>query len=214
MDRQLSKSRGRKPRKNNNGYNSSVTKPISIGKEIRSALMQTKQPKWFYNDSTPTGLTTTALYFDQSAQITVGTAANQRVGSKIFIKYIHYALEMIVGDATQLVRFMVFRWRPDNGSDVPGTSEIFDGTFVCLSTLLKYSPSRFEVLYDNLWHLDTLAHPVKSANFNVRVNRPCQYLIGGNSGQDHIYAMYVCDSSIAPNPSIRIISQVNYVDLE
>jgi hypothetical protein len=216
MDRQLSKPRGRQPRKNNNGHNSSVSKNnSSIRSIVKSEIVGMKQLKWFDVYSGVTSVTNVPTFIDVTS-IAAGTNISQRVGAEILMRSLRVSGSWVVGDPTQLARFVVFKWIPSNSSDVPSLSELTTatGSNAVIGGWLQYKPSRFDILHDRLFKLDTLAHPIKDFTFNVRINQKLDYDTGSTTGRNHIYIMYVTDSGVIPTPSISYTYQVVFNDLE
>lgn len=194
----------------NNSKNVSKQEVVQI---VKSMVHQDDELKWVYNRSTITNVSTSTAYFNVTSQVAQGTTALTRVGSRIKAKYLKLRISTVVGDATNILRFIVFRWRPSTTVDVPQDSEIFDGgsTVVWLSTFLNYKPSRFQILWDHVFLLDTY-HMTKFLEKKILLNSDVQYDIGQTSGQDHIYCAYVSDSGAGPHPTIDFSSQFGFID--
>jgi hypothetical protein len=182
---------------------------------VRSEIVGMKQLKWFDVYSGVTGITNVPTFIDVTS-IAAGTNISQRVGAEILMRSLRISGSWVVGDPTQLARLVVFKWIPSNSSDVPSLSELTTatGNDVVIGGLLQYKPSRFQILHDQLWKLDTLAHPIKDFTFTVRINSKLDYDTGSTTGRNHIYMMYVTDSGVVPTPSIRYSYQVIFNDLE
>jgi hypothetical protein len=216
MERQLSKSGGRQPRKNNNGHNSSVTKSDNkIRSIVKSAIVGMKQLKWFDVYSGTTSVSNVPTFIDVTS-IAAGTNISQRVGAEILMRSLRVSGSWVVGDPTNLARLVVFKWFPSNSSDVPSLSELTTATGgnAVIGGWLQYKPSRFQILHDRLFKLDTLSHPIKDFVFTVRINSKLDYDTGSTTGRNHIYLMYVTDSGVTPTPSITYTYQVVFNDLE
>jgi hypothetical protein len=182
---------------------------------VRSEIVGMKQIKWFDVYSGVTSITNVPTFVDVTS-IAAGTNISQRVGAEILFRSLRVSGSWVVGDPTQLARLVVFKWHPSNSSDVPSLSELTTatGNDVVIGGWLQYKPSRFQILHDQLFKLDTLAHPVKDFTFTVRVNSRLDYDTGSTTGRDHIYLMYVTDSGVVPTPSIRYTYQCLFNDLE
>jgi hypothetical protein len=174
-----------------------------------------KQLKFFDVNSGVTSVSNVPAFTDVTS-IAAGTNVSQRVGAQILMRSVRVCGSWVVGDPTQLCRLVVFKWFPSNSSDVPSISELMtpSASDIVIGGWLQYKPSRFHILYDRLFKLDTLAHPIKDFNFTVRVNSKLDYDTGSTTGRNHIYLMYVTDSSVIPTPSIRYSYQVIFNDLE
>jgi hypothetical protein len=182
---------------------------------VRSEIVRMKQLKWFDVYSGVTSITNVPTFVDTTS-IAIGVNVSQRVGAEILMKSLRISGSWVVGDPTQLARLVVFKWFPSNSSDVPSLSELTTatGNDVVIGGWLKYEPSRFQILHDQLFKMDTLAHPIKDFTFNVRINSKLDYDTGSTTGRNHIYLMYVTDSGVVPTPSIRYTYQVVFNDLE
>jgi hypothetical protein len=182
---------------------------------IKSEILGMKQLKWFDVYSGVTAVTNVPSFTDVTS-IAVGTTISQRVGAEVLVRSLRVCGSWIVGDSTQLARFVVFRWIPSNSSDVPSLSELTTatGSDAPIGGWLRYEPSRFQILADRFFKLDTLAHPIKDFKFTVKLNSKLDFDTGSTTGRNHIYIMYVTDSGVLPNPSIRYTYQLVFNDLE
>jgi hypothetical protein len=182
---------------------------------VRSEIVGMKQLKWFDVYSGVTSVSNVPTFVDTTS-IASGTNVSQRVGAEILMRTLRISGSWVVGDPTQLARLVVFKWIPSNSSDVPSLSELTTatGSDAVIGGWLQYKPSRFQILHDHLFKLDTLAHPIKDFTFNVRINSKLDYDTGSTTGRNHIYLMYVTDSGVIPTPTIRYSYQVVFNDLE
>jgi len=191
------------------------TQKNKIKNIVRSEIIGLKQLKWFDVYSGVTTSTNVPTFIDVTS-IAIGVNVSQRVGAEILMRSLRISGSWVVGDPTQLARLVVFKWFPSNSSDVPSASELTTATSsdIVIGGWLQYKPSRFQILHDQLFKMDTLAHPIKDFDFTVRINSKLDYDTGSTTGRNHIYFMYVTDSGIVPNPSIRYTYQVVFNDLE
>jgi len=199
--------------KSNKNQNKKQNKQ-NLNKIINDKLMSLKSAKWNSGASGVTAVPNTAQFFDSSS-VAQGVTAITRVGAATMAKSLTINLTWVTGDATQLCRFVVFKWLVSSTSDTPTYTELFDNNGQApLDTFLLYRPSRFKVLHDQLWSLDSLAHPMKAAKFKVKLNSRVEYDIGVNTGKNHIFCMYVSDSGVIPHPSINFNYQFKFIDLD
>jgi hypothetical protein len=182
---------------------------------VKSEIVGMKQTKFYDVFSGVASVSNVPVFIDLVAPA-IGTAVSQRVGAEILVKDIRISGSWVVGDPTQLARLVIFKWIPSNSSDVPSLSELTNATSsdVVIGGWLQYKPSRFQILRDMLFKLDTLAHPIKDFSFKVRVNSKLDFDTGSTTGRNHIYMMYVTDSGVIPTPTIRYTYQPRFVDLE
>lgn len=182
---------------------------------VKSEIVGMKQLKFFDVYSGVTSVSNVPTFVDVTS-IAIGTANSQRIGAQVLMRSLRISGSWVVGDPTQLARLVVFKWAPSNSSDVPSLSELMTGTSsdAVISGWLQFKPSRFHIMYDRLFKLDTLAHPIKDFTFTVRVNSKLDFDTGGTTGRNHIYFMYITDSGVIPTPTIRYSYQVIFNDLE
>jgi hypothetical protein len=184
---------------------------------IHRTIQMEKQLKWYDVYQTAFSVSDTFSAIDMTG-IGIGTTPSQRVGSSALIKSIRMAGSWVTGDATQLCRLVIFKWIPSNSSDTPSLAELCNATSattqIVVSGLLQYKPSRFKILSDKLFALDTLAHPIKKFEYTVHVNSVVTFDTGGNTGRDHIYLWYSSDSTVAPSPTLTYSFQVKFSDTE
>jgi len=176
---------------------------------INSSLSQREQLKWATQVSTISSVSTTLSIFDFTT-VSSGTTSNTRVGTSISPKKAHFRGQIILGDTTNLVRFFVFRWHPDNNSDTPTSSEIFASASDPLSDFVYFKQRRFTILYDQLYSLDTY-HPTKLIDFELDLGGSLNFT-SGNNGAEHIYVAMVSDSTAAPHPSSTMDVGFRWVD--
>jgi hypothetical protein len=174
-----------------------------------------KQLKFYDYFSGVLSVSTTAQFIDLVAPA-LGTGISQRVGAEILVRNVRICGSWVVGDPTQLARLVVFKWFPSNSSDVPSVSELTNATAadIVIGGWLQYEPSRFQILHDSRFKMDTLAHPIKDFCFTVRMKSKLDFDTGATTGRNHIYMMYVTDSAVTPTPSIRYTVQAVFNDLE
>jgi hypothetical protein len=201
--------------KNRNSTKGAQSAKNNIRQIVKSEIVGMKQLKWFDVYSGSTTSTNVPTFVDITS-IAIGVNVSQRVGAEILMRSVRFSGSWVVGDPTQLARLVVFKWYPSNSSDVPSLSELTTatGSDAVIGGWLQYKPSRFQILHDRLFYLDTLAHPIKDFNFTVRINSKLDYDTGSTTGRNHIYFMYVTDSAVIPNPTIRYTYQVVFNDLE
>jgi hypothetical protein len=182
---------------------------------VRSEIVGMKQLKWFDVYSGVASISNVPVFIDTTS-VSIGVNPSQRVGGEILVRSLRISGSWVVGDPTNLARLVVFKWFPSNSSDVPSASELTTAASsdMVIGGWLQYKPSRFQILHDQLFKLDTLAHPIKDFTFNVSINSKLDYDTGSTTGRNHIYMMYVTDSGVIPTPSIRYTYQLVFNDLE
>jgi len=184
-----------------------------IGKIVKQVINENKQTKWSVNDSGIISSTSSMLFFDLSALVTQSATANGRIGSKIRLTKLKVRLSFVIGDVTQLNRFIVFKWNVSSTSDTPTYGEIFDASITDQweGHYLPLKPSRFKILFDKTWNMDTY-HPTRYHDFTLPLNILTEFDVGVNTGRNHLYIAHVSDSAGVPHPSINFISEIHFFD--
>jgi hypothetical protein len=212
-----SRSRGNRSRRSSNKNKKSTEHPTTsqVVSMVKSIKNSQKQLKFLYNDSTTTSLNTTPNFFDITSLITQGVTSAQRVGYSIQLKELQFNVITVLGDTTNLIRLVCFRWRPSTTSDTPSIGELMNSSVApWVGQFLPFQPSRFQILSDVTFNMDA-AHVQLQTTYTVPLKGIItQYDLSANTGMNHIYLMYVSDSGVAPNPTIRYTNQLLFKDTE
>jgi hypothetical protein len=125
---------------------------------------------------------------------------------------------MSIGDPTQVMRFIVFRWRVSDTSDAPADTELFApnglGSYAVNANFLPVKPSRFQILKDITVTMATNWKPVQLIEFDLPLNWVSEYDTGVNTGKDHLYYATCCDSNVVPHPAWNIQAMLHFHDTE
>lgn len=180
---------------------------------MKQSIENKKQRKWATTQAVGATGVTTSTAFTVLTNISQGTTLATRVGSRIQIKRLRLHGQLVVGDATNIIRVGVFRWNVDNTSDSPGDDEIFDNTSDPLAHQVHYNPKRFKMLWEKVYSLD-LYNPSKFFELDLKLDSLKTFNLGVNTGIGDLYITYTSDSSGVPNPSITYEAQIEWIDLE
>ncbi len=181
----------------------------TITKVVKNILDSKMEMKWI-----PFNVSTTV---DNSGSMTdltsvgQGTNAVSRVGQTITVKSIEMNVVATLADTTNLIRMRIFEWIPSDTSDIPSLSELQYNTSSVISPLLPYKPSRFRVLYDHLFVLDTY-HPILAEKVRLELDHEVQYDLSVNTGSRHLYLSLQSDSGAASHPGFAYDALVRFQD--
>lgn len=151
--------------------------------------------------------------FTDLTQIGQGTSDSTRIGIDIDVSSIYYNLKFILGDTTNFLRVVFFQWHDDRAA-APTYNDIFDYT---LSMVPAYSElaspyavrggstKSFTIIKDLQINVDAGNPSVVLRGFlTKKFTKKVQYGSASSlQGNNHIYMMYVSDSSAGPNPSME-----------
>jgi len=175
-------------------------------------LRNLKQIKWYTGAGTLTSSSSTMSFVDLTTPAQ-GTASNQRIGTSINLREVLIKGNVIVGDTTNVVRFLVFRWLVDNNSDVPGADELFDSATDVYSGTTRYDPKRYKILFDKMYLLNAY-HPSRLMDIKIDLGDSLATFSSGTSGQNHVYCATISDSTAIPHPTLAWSYQLQWRDSE
>jgi len=152
----------------------------------------------------------TGTFTDLTA-LSVGTNGITRIGQSVNLKDIRLKSQSIVADTTNGIRVIIFKWFPSNTADVPSASELLLNSSSYISNFLPYKPSRFKILYDNYFTLDTY-RPIKDHDVKVKLSGSAQFDLSVDTGSHHIYHFVFSDSGAASHPSYAADILLRFTD--
>lgn len=149
-----------------------------------------------------------------------GVADGQRVGDKIMIKEFDFKFNLIFGDPTQVVRIILFRWYEDN-TVAPTAAQILQNPLgFSVNSGINHDNIKkglFHIMVDRTYALSgtgstaSIARTIKV--FGRRLGRKgIEFNNGLVTGNNHIYALFISDSTAAPNPTLNWYSRLTYTD--
>jgi len=155
------------------------------------------------------------------ASPTQGDGDIQRIGNRIHIKSLLMKFDVTTSDATQQVRIVVFRWKPDSTIDLPSPAKVFD-TLVnnpAMANINTFSMQMgtIHVLYDKLvasTTVDSARHYRQFFRFGRRLGAKNVNFSNDAAltGTNNIYVAFVSDSALPGHPTVAATSRVVYTD--
>lgn len=150
-----------------------------------------------------------------------GTGENQRVGDVVRLSSFTVEGSMICSDATNIMRVIVFRWRPDNSIDSPSWTKILQDT----TNLPFFSPineaslqqSKIHVLLDKSYTMVlNTASGLKRFKWRFYGKRLGKKKLAFNTnaitGMDNIYMFMISDSLAVSHPAVQFQTRVVFTD--
>jgi len=181
------------------------------------------QIEWKHHDSS-----FAALAVDASGIVTgpycapsQGDGDSQRIGNRVRVKSTLMKFDITTSDASQQVRIVVFRWKPDSTIDIPTPAKVFD-TLVNNPAMANISTQALQmgtihVIYDTIVSsttADAARHYRRCFRFgkklgvkNINFSSDASIL-----GTNNIYAAFISDSALPGHPSVANTSRVVYTD--
>jgi len=191
-------------RVNKNGSQKSLTRVVN---QILDSKME---KKWISSDYSST-VSNAATLIDLTS-ISVGNNAITRVGANITVKSFEMNCIFTLADTTNIIRMMIFEWIPSDTSDVPSSSELLLTSSSVLSQTLPYKPSRFKILYDKNFVLDTY-HPILENKLKLKLDHQVSYDLSVDTGSRHIYLYLQSDSGASAHPGVAYDAVLKFVDV-
>lgn len=150
------------------------------------------------------------------SDVPVGDTDITRDGDQFTQRSLRIKGKCVVADATNIVRFIVFRWKQN---DTPDVAKILSSTYVG-SIRAPYAPfhhdgrTNFTVLYDKMLVTDTY-NPIRVFDtkwINLRDKK--QYMVAGSSteGKNKIYVLVISDSAAEASPLFEQVSRLTFTD--
>lgn len=160
-------------------------------------------------------ITNVGLMIPVTPPIPRGTGPNERVGSEVSVKGILARLELqppASYTTHYMVRIIAFRW---NASGTPSAANVLQ--FVAsndapLSPLVRDASHKFQVLYDNLFHLGADSEPAaRIEKFYLQKLGTAVWDDSNVPQKGQVFLLYISDGSVEI-PNVRHHVRVRYTD--
>jgi hypothetical protein len=141
-----------------------------------------------------------------------GDLDTTRDGDSINLESIKLGIELICGDATNIVRFIMFRWKPNT---TPAAADIWQAVASNVAPLyqpLHDNMQEYDILVDKLYTLHSYQPVVTDMIIYDFKNPKVQYVSGTTTGSNKIYMYFVSDSGAATHPSLYFVSKLLFRD--
>lgn len=149
-------------------------------------------------------LTTTMTTTYMSA-ITQGATVSNRIGVEITAVRLDWRLNFVVGDATNVIRFMILADLQPNGATFSQTDLFLNNGIPTQFPTWEYN-HRFRIFHDEFFSLDTY-NPQKAKVGSVALNQTVRYLGStnniANARYGAIYVVFLSDSGAVPQPVVN-----------
>lgn len=160
------------------------------------------------------GVTTGGYIISLLTNLTPGSGYNNNfLGQKINPVGIKINWEVVCGDATNLMRIILFQWFD---STPPLAATVLQNN--CLSPVLIDNRENTKVLRDELVSLalpSNTGNAIASGSWYVKSKRIQQAYYNANANiwqKGNLYLLFISDSIIAPSPTISYYSRVTFLD--
>lgn len=162
---------------------------------------------------------------DHLTAIAQGVGERQRIGNAIRPTRLKMRIHSGIGDNTNMLRFIIFRWHPSAAAGVPTLASVTEDvaptnllgtTGAPLIPLNWPDKSQFTVLYDRSFVLDANAPQQVLLNlelFGKKVNPRIHYVDTSTSAVlNGLYIAFVSDSGAVAHPTLTYTLQLEFED--
>lgn len=154
------------------------------------------------------------------ADIPIGNTDNARVGNHVHLRQLHGKLAFIAGDATQVMRAIIFKWKENDSFNPPTAAQILangpSGGPDVYSTYNRDSPGNYQILKDFFIvgsSGTSSSKLIQSREFTIKLSGKVQFWSDvGVAGTNKIYIMIQSDSAAVPNPTLSSNFELLYSD--
>jgi hypothetical protein len=197
------------------------TMPL-IRRTIRRMTQNQKEMKNFDLASGPTGVTTTGnlVQLTYPAQ---GITDITRIGDTIQPVSFEFQGQLNAGDATNVTRLILFRWKPLFGTNTPTISNAVTGILQSV-TVAPFASYQNDVVVDGkqaviLWdkyfdQSNATGTAVRSFKVKIKKNLASMQFASGSTtnSTNQICLLAISDSGVTPNPQLTYYSRLLFTD--
>lgn len=149
--------------------------------------------------------------------ISQGLNDYERVGDSIHPTSLEVRCHFTAEDTTNLIRFIVFRWLPQNN---PGVSPLLSdillpvaGTTPPYQHYNKDKRQEFQILKDFTVDVNTNDRYDQWRHFSIKLaDKKCMFNAGSNTGTGLLYIAVASDSTVALHPLCSYYARLRYRD--
>ncbi len=192
----------------------SVVSKAQVKQMIKSALSETQELKIHIVQSTAS-VDYGGTIIDLSS-IAQGDSDITRDGDRILVKEVDFRSFVSPGDATNLMRIILFQWVPDSATTTPLVTNVVQTTGSSTAPV-SYRSIDFvkavKIFHDEIVKVDTYhlielgKHVIHKRGYDPQIQ-----FTGATSRTNGIYMMVISDSAAANHPSIGYYCTLRYTD--
>lgn len=208
---------GRRNRRRPN--NASATYSAYYNTRMLRRLMNVEK-KW---KDTQLGQALNNIQIVTITDIPSGTGTSSRVGNTVKLQSINVNIVWYYNDggsdadkdATQIFRFILFKWRNDTNNNAPVADDILDNAAGPINSFYnKYSGRSFKILRDFRIVMSKSQHRKKSAKISLPQQANLEFDTNGNQKTGHYYIMTIGNgvATDTTSDSVSWTARVTYTD--
>lgn len=185
-----------------------------IKTEISRYMNKFVEKKFF--DTINSGTVTNVSAVNKLSSVAQSTGAsndNTRIGDKLTLQNVQYALELNAVNANSRIRITVFRWNRDDGQDAPTSAKIYQNIGACIQSPFNFDSLRkgdFTILHDRCFNLilnnDNALRQYRKV---LKVKSAINFVANSINGEGHIYSILTSTGV----PTITEYARVKFTDM-
>lgn len=189
----------------------------AIKKYVKSAISTEQEHKVFDAAVNGQPATTAGVIYNLMTP-SQGDGYNNYSGIVITQKSLEIRGSVLVGDSSNCIRMIIFRWHNDSSIDVPQPNEILQLVSTGNSPYEPYNyihRDEFTVLKDHLFATVLgQSNALVKFNYKVKLHNAKQRFTNttNGTGVNNIYVLFISDSAVGPNPAQSFTSRIHYTD--
>jgi len=197
------------------GRKAKRAKPLATQSYVRRLIARNEEMKYAIINTSYNATTTPGLYcLTNTSQ---GDTGGSHIGDESVMKNLDLNMIVSVADATNSVRVILFRWKPNIGYVAPGAGSILkDATSPAnlTSLYMEDGEDQYQVMYDEVFLLAAAGGNPEQIFRKVRrtFNLRCDFLTSTSNSSNMIYLMLISDSGTATHPSVQFMSKIGFTD--
>lgn len=194
----------------------------NFAKKVKKVIKSVAERKYNQVDL-GTSVSTSGVIQAITGSIDQGDYATQRNGNKIIPTSWQVRASLTGADDSNFMRLIIIQWHEDSNSSVPSLADLFEnisGNAPLYSAFNRQNLGiTFRVLKDKLWRVSSASeNPELNSTRIIRLKgykrlKPIIFNGSSTTATNHIYLVWVSDSTVLTHPYIEGYSLVNYMDV-
>ncbi|AJD07564.1 capsid protein [Sewage-associated circular DNA virus-34] len=190
-------------------------KKFTSKRSINTMLSRLPETK-YYDVYHTTTITQNGALDLLTGMTTLGTGEGQRVGSKVFVKYIQVNGLIMRNASSTIDNLRIIIFMDKQGMNTPAVTDIMEPAYLGsgfspVGRINEYRIPRYKILYDKLTHVSTQKD---GFNFkaNLRINMPVYY-VSTSTFKNQVYILFLGDNgNVLTLPYCNYTARVSYTD--